>query len=108
MPAAADEMARQAVEAGSGIPELLMRHGDVLAQSDPSKALALYRKAAQADFAAPGIYMRLGKQFAALKQQPLADCCFRRAYAMATDREREEIRQRLGMPRLGPDLRPEP
>jgi hypothetical protein len=99
MPALADQMAKTAVDAGSDVLELLLRHADVLTKSEPAKALALYQKAAQAPFVSSDVYLKLGKQFATLKQQPLADCCFRRAYTTATGPQRDEIRRLLGMPK---------
>jgi hypothetical protein len=97
---AADQFARLAVEAGSAIPELLVRRADALVKSAPDKAMLYYRKAAQAG-GAPSfeIYLKLGKQLKAQGQQPLAECCFRRAHELAESPEQqEELRTLMGMP----------
>jgi hypothetical protein len=106
LPELADLMAQEAVEAGSDVPELLLRHADTLAKSDPDKALTHYRKAAQAPYVPPETYIKLGKQLNAQKQQPLADCCFRKAYLAATDVQRDEIRRLLDLGKLDRFARP--
>ncbi|HMF16966.1 MAG TPA: hypothetical protein VKE98_07145, partial [Gemmataceae bacterium] len=93
--ALADQITRQAVEAGSDAPELLLRHANVLAKTDPKKALGFYRKAAQGLFPPALFEARRPPGFPGTAVP--GDCCYRRAYNFASDQERMRIRQALGM-----------
>ena len=97
MPALAEKLTRQAVAAGTQVPDLLLRHAEALAKTDPKQALALYRQAAQGAYPSTPLLLKLADAYVAVGQTAFAETCWRRAYQTATEPERREIRRRLGI-----------
>jgi hypothetical protein len=100
LPDLADELTRTAVDAGSEVPELLLRYGDLLAPKDAAKALTYYRRAVQGPWPPAEAFLKLGKQYQGLGNTAVAESCWRRAYWRATDEERRQIRQWMGLPEV--------
>jgi tetratricopeptide (TPR) repeat protein len=98
MPEAANELTRKAVEAGSEVPELLLRFADLLAKQDPKLALRYYRRAVQGEEAPAEAFIKLGQTYNLLGQTAVAESCWRRAHATATESERRQIRKLMGLP----------
>jgi tetratricopeptide (TPR) repeat protein len=98
MPEAANELIRKAVEAGNEVPELLLRYADLLAKKDPQRALQFYRRAVQGEQAPAEAFIKLGEQLQGLGQTAVAESCWRRAYANATEPEKQHIRKLMGLP----------
>lgn len=96
---AARTLTAQAVEAGNEVPELLIRHADGLAAKDPAAALEHYRKAVRGAWAPAESFLKLGKAYAATGARPLAEACWRRAFAGATPEQKDEICSLLGVPK---------
>lgn len=95
--ALADRLAQTAVDAGSNLPVWLIRRADGLIKTDPARALDLYRKAVQAPDVPADAFLKLGKQLAAAGKQPLAEACFRRAYVIGSQVQRNQARELLGL-----------
>jgi hypothetical protein len=93
----AQKLTHQAMEAGVEIPELLVRHADEITRSDPKKSLDYYRKATQGNLIPAEYLMKLGQQYVRLGQPALAEACWRRAYNSASNLQRQEIINFLGM-----------
>jgi tetratricopeptide (TPR) repeat protein len=94
----ADDLTRRAVEGGTEVPELLLRHADRLAKAEPRKALEYYRKAARGPWPPAEAFLALGRHYAAAGRTDLAECCWRRAHRNANASQRVEVRKLLGLP----------
>lgn len=97
-PDLARDLATRAVEAGSEVPELLLRHADELAKTQPQRALKFYRKAVQGNWPSAEALLKLGRHYATLGQKPLAEVCYRQAYWSGNDLQKKQARQLLGIP----------
>jgi hypothetical protein len=100
LPELADELTRTAVDAGSEVPELLLRYGDLVASKDAQKALAYYHRAVQGPWPPAAAFLKLGKQYHGLGQTAVAESCWRRAYWRATAEEKRQIRKLMGLPEV--------
>lgn len=98
LPTLADELTRKAVEAGGEAPELLLRYAEAVARDDAKKALGYLQRAAQGEGVPAGVFIQLGKAYAAGGRPGVAESCWRRAYWQAAPAEQAEIRKLMGLP----------
>lgn len=85
-------VARQAVEAGTEVPEILLRHAEGL---DPKAAIPVLRRGAGDDWPQAEILLRLAAAYAATGNRPFAESCWRRAHRSATPAQKAEILKQL-------------
>lgn len=97
MPHLADKLAQNAVDKGSKLPNLLLRHADRLVKIDPAQALPFYIEALQVDYPSCESFIKLGKAYSALGKQPLAESCWRRAASLANPNQKKELCQLMGL-----------
>jgi tetratricopeptide (TPR) repeat protein len=89
--------AKRAIEVGVDARDLLVQYADD--QVDTAKAIVYYRKACHASlFVDPPSLIKLGRAYQKNGQLALAESCWRRAYQIATNLERIELRRLMGMP----------
>lgn len=97
LPEVVKSLTKTAVEAGNEVPELLLRYAEDVAPADPAKAQDALRKAVGGDYAPAAAFLRLGKAYAAAGDRPLAEACWRRAFAGASQAEKSEIHSLMGV-----------
>lgn len=98
MPDAVLILTRRAVDAGSEVPDLLVRYADDLAKTDPARALPYYRKACSEYWQPAETLIKTGDAYAAAGNPAVAESCWRRAWRNAEEGEKREIRRRMGIP----------
>lgn len=96
-PELAANLAAKVVEVGNEIPEWMLLHADALAKRDANRALSLYRKVVQVEYPPADAYWKLGRHYATLGHEPLAEACYRRAYRQGNAIQKRQIRKLLGM-----------
>jgi hypothetical protein len=88
----ARDLTRRAVEAGSEVPDLIVRLADDIKDRDPKKALTLYRRAAEvSSWPQAEILLKLGHAYASGGDRAVAESCWRHAHASANPAQKAEI-----------------
>jgi len=97
-----EEMARditaKAVENGTEVQVLLLRHADALLKEKPDEALKIYRKAASQPWPGAEVFLKLGRIYTEKGQSAVAESCLRRANEHATPAQKKEIRTLMKLP----------
>jgi len=93
----ANGLAREAVQAGNEVPEILLMYVQAFHKGDSERAIPFLRKGVQGTWPNSKVLIELGRAYRATGREPIAQSCWRRAHRSAGDEDKALIRELMGL-----------
>ncbi|HLG42606.1 MAG TPA: hypothetical protein VI643_04510, partial [Planctomycetota bacterium] len=93
----ANGLAREAVQAGNEVPEILLMYVQAFHKGDADKAIPFLRKGVQGAWPNSQVLIELGRAYSASGRQAIAESCWRRAHRSGRDENKALIRELMGL-----------